>query len=142
MLLDEMISKKKTNKKFTENLDGILSKKKGKEIQDLAEKCLKFKWIKEKKKNLNRLLSPCSFCFEVKANAEECSNCKIPKILCDKDGQEGFIGFLAQKYGNIFLKDMSDKEYKLLRQSLMELKTSGQIRLSTKKNLEKKGNDL
>lgn len=104
-------------------------------IKELAGECLKFKWIAEKDKNLNRLLSPCSFCFDITSTQNKCKVCKIPNILCDEDGKKGLIGHLAHKYGNIFLKDIADEDYKMVRRALLDLKNYAQLASATEKGI-------
>ena len=105
-------------------------------VKVLAIKCLKFKWIKNQTKNLNRILSPCAFCFDAKTNGFDCSKCKIPKIICNEDGNKGLIGFIFSKYGNIFSKDIDKKEYDLIRCSLIDLSKNGEISPLVKKKIE------
>ena len=105
----------------------ILADEDSRSIEELAERCLKSKWIKDQSKNLNRLLSPCAFCFEVKSNGNDCSKCQIPKVLCDEDGKNGFIGRISSKNGNVFLKDIDAKDYEMLRDALKDLMTKGKL---------------
>lgn len=106
----------------------------------LAGKCLKYKWIEDQSKNLSKLMSPCVFCFECyekKKESDDCSNCQIPKIICDDDGRKGLIGFIFNKYGNVFLKEIDKREYNLIRKALIELSRNGQISFQTKRIIEK-----
>ena len=124
----------KTSKEIGKEVP-IMNRRK-EEIKELARECLKFKWIAEKDKNLNRLLSPCSFCFDINSTQNKCKICKVPDILCDEDGKKGLIGYLANKYGNIFLKDLSDKDYELVRRALSELTGRGELDSKTIKTIK------
>ncbi|MHA1490924.1 MAG: hypothetical protein ACTSRI_14920 [Promethearchaeota archaeon] len=115
----------------------IMTEKNAQYINELAGKCLKFKWIENQSKNLNRVLTPCGFCFDIKADGKNCSKCKILKIICDDEGNKGMVGYMQRKYGNIFLKDIDNEEYDLMRQSLMELSINGKISNLVKENIEK-----
>ena len=97
------------------------------DMKSLALKCLQFKWIEDQKKNLNRILTPCAFCFDVKPHRSGCSKCKIPKILCNSEGNEGYIGYLLRKYGNIFLKDIKRNEYDIVRNALRQIHNTGKL---------------
>ncbi len=119
----------KTLKKIEKEIP-IMDKDK-EDIKELAGKCLKFKWIAEKDKNLNRLLSPCSFCFDINSTQNKCKICKVPNILCDEDGKKGLIGYLANKYGYIFLKDLRDKDYRMVIKVLSELNNRGELDSAT-----------
>jgi hypothetical protein len=96
-------------------------------IEKLAENSLNYKWIDDQKKNLNRILNPCSFCFSVKAKGNDCSKCKIPAIICYDDGKKGLIGFILSIYGNVFLKDIDRNLYELIIQALKEILKHGKL---------------
>jgi len=109
-------------------------------LKRLAGVCLRYKWIENKSKNLSKLMSPCAFCFncyDEKIKSDDCSNCQIPKIICDDDGRKGLIGFIFTKYGNVFLKEIDKREYDLIRKALIELSKNGQISFQTKRIIKK-----
>lgn len=94
-------------------------------IKELAERCLRFKWIKEQHKNLSRVIAPCAFCYHYKNETISCDLCTINKCICDNDGKSGLVGYIFSKYGNVFLKDIGVSEYNLIRKALTELKANG-----------------
>ena len=110
--------------------------------RSLASESLNVKWIEDQEKNLNRLLQPCSFCREPIAVAKKddviCDFCLCPELLCADDGQKGLIGFITEEYivegKNIFLKDLEPYSYNLVRNTLLDIASTGRI---SKKNTEK-----
>ena len=115
-------------------------------VKWLASESLKYKWIREQEKNINRLLQPCSFCTD--SNSDEdvenkselvCSNCLCPKDLCADDGQKGLIGFIARKYknggGNSLVKNIDPNLYKLVRTCLLDIHFTGKISDRVKNNI-------
>ena len=96
-------------------------------LKRLAKDSLKFKWISDQSKNLKRILSPCAFCLDIINTGSNCSKCRIPKIICDQEGNNGLIGFVFSKYGNDFLKNIDKKEYELIRQILIQVSKYGKI---------------
>ena len=117
--------KRKTSIRFNINL-----KEKDLEIEigkKLAENSLRFKWIKEQTKNLSKVLTPCAFCFYYKSENKSCDLCIINKHICDENGKSGLVGYIFSKYGNVFLKDIDDSDYSIVRNALNELKSKGLI---------------
>ena len=115
--------KRKTSIRFNNNL-----KEKNFEIEivkKLAENCLRFKWIKEQKKNLSKVLTPCAFCFHYKSENKSCDLCTIDKHICDENGKSGLVGYIFSKHGNVFLKDIDESDYSMVRNALNELKSKG-----------------
>ena len=92
-------------------------------VRKLAEDCLKFKWIKEQKKNLNKVLTPCAFCIYYRNENEPCLSCTIDKHICDENGTQGIMGKILSKYGNALLKDLDEFDYEKMRTALKELKS-------------------
>jgi len=120
-----MLISKKSNKKIRSSKEkNVLI------LRHLAKAALDSKWIEDQSKNTNKILSPCEFCDYVKSNEIDCSECKIPKILCRDDGYKGLIGLIYVKYGNITLKNIGRDEYYLVRQSLMEIFKEGEISIN------------
>lgn len=106
-------------------------------IRALATNSLKFKWIENQKKNLNRLLQFCSFCIHSRANNNVdhdsiCKYCLCPRLLCDNDGLKGLIGLITLKEesfdGTQFLLKNLDKDlYNLIRSCLLDISSTGKI---------------
>ncbi len=104
--------------------------------KNLAQKSLESKWNKKKVSNYNLLISPCPFCLEIQEKEEGCSQCKIPEIICSDDGYKGLIGYIFIKYGNELLKNIGNREYNLVRESLLNLSKNGIISLNIVKKIK------
>lgn len=109
-------------------------------IYFIIKSIIRHKWIEDQSKNLGRLMSPCAFCFDCYDDgieSDDCSNCQIPKKICNDNGRKGLIGFIFSKYGDIFLKDIDKSEYNLLRKALIDLSENGQISFQIKRIINK-----
>ena len=106
-------------------------------IQELAEKCLKTKWIASQLENLRRINSPCAFCHEKYTRGASCAECHCPQALCDKEGKAGLLGNLNRKYGDISLCDIAAEDYQLALRVLRDLQATGTLSETTMRKLHK-----
>ena len=67
-----------------------------------------------------------------------CDFCLCPELLCADDGQRGLIGFITEEYivegKNIYLKNLELYSYNLVRDTLLDIASTGRI---SKKNTKK-----